>query len=323
MPESHTLDDTMAGRRRRYIRQPGEQALVALTLPKLSMLRFLAELRFLSLPQIAKLVCLSERQDLAEKRARRHLRALFDAGLVDVLPVSRLALAPLDAPNDATLLYGSAPNIYVPTARGLDVLHQAGLVDKALLKRPPATYGPKNSLFLAHELQVRDVRVWLEGCSQASQGQQRVLTWKDGQDAAIDLGQHCCPRHARPDAWFVYQVKEAQDANSKPIILVGFVEVDMGTERGATRWQEKLEVYHALFTGGQLKSITGYQNARVLVLTPDAKSRCDWLKEFIAEYAAPDQILRFWLARQEVLRHPDLRQGDWQQPGSHIYKSLL
>ena len=119
-------DRRTAPRRRRYARSPSEASLVSLTPVRVQMLRYLAELRFLSLPQIARLCCPSERRDLSEKSARRHMRALFDAGLVDVLPVSRAALAPPGAPNDASLLYGSAPNVYAPTAQALKLLCRAG-----------------------------------------------------------------------------------------------------------------------------------------------------------------------------------------------------
>ena len=157
-------------RRKRYERAPAPARLPALTPVKVQMLRYLAEMRFLSLPQLAQLCCPAkrenrEREDLSRKSARKHLRALFDAGLVSVLPVSRLALAPPDAVNDASLLYGSAPNVYAPTTDALQLLLRAGLIEREWAKRPPVVYGPKNSLFLAHELQVRDVRVWLERCA--------------------------------------------------------------------------------------------------------------------------------------------------------------
>ena len=63
-------------------------------------------------------------------------------------------------------------------------------------------------------------------------------------------------------------------------MLVGLVEVDRGTERGDRRWQEKLEAYAALFAGGSLQAATGYRNARILVVTSDARRR-DQLAAFI------------------------------------------
>ena len=113
------------------------------------------------------------------------MRALFDAGLVDVLAVSRAALAPPGTPNDASLLYGSAPNVYALTARGLEALHRAGLADVPDEGRKRPAYGPRNSLFLAHELAVRDVRVWLELA--VRENGYELERWQDGEAAAIGL----------------------------------------------------------------------------------------------------------------------------------------
>lgn len=320
MPEP-TVAETATrqlARRRRYERAPTASSLVTLTPAKVQMLRFLAECRFLALPQLARLVCPDEREDLSEKRARRHMRGLFDAGLVDVLPVSRLALAAPDAPNDATLLYGSAPNVYVPTARGLALLAEAGIIEKGMLKRPLPSYGPRNSLFLAHELAVRDVRVWLEGTARASDGKQRILEWKDGEDAAIDLDGG---RRVKPDAWFVFQVKEPGQHGEKPVVLVGLVEVDRGTERGDRRWSEKIEAYAALIDSSRLQQVTGYVNARVLVFTPDERRR-DQLAGFIRE-SSRAVAARFWLASNEVLDTPAITLPGWRQFGSSSLHLLI
>jgi len=56
--------------RRRYARSPSQERLISLTPTNVQMLRYLGELRFLSLVQLAKLCCPSERQDLSEKNAR-------------------------------------------------------------------------------------------------------------------------------------------------------------------------------------------------------------------------------------------------------------
>ena len=245
------------------------------------------------------------------------MRGLFDAGLVDVLPVSRLALASPDAPNDSTLLYGSAPNLYVPTARGLDSLYRAGVIGKDLVKRAIPSYGPKNSLFLAHELMVRDVRVWLEASAQASAGEQNVLEWRDGQEAAMGLDGESARHQVKPDAWFVYGLRP----EPQKMVLVGLVEVDRGTERGDRRWLEKLEAYGFLFSSDALLATTGYQNARVLVITPDARRR-DWLAGYIAAQGGP-VAARFWLAAREVLDAPILCDHFWRQSGRSTLSSLV
>ncbi|MBA2678831.1 MAG: replication-relaxation family protein [Ktedonobacteraceae bacterium] len=324
MPEKHMSETYLSenhiaenlsrvdlSRRRRYARSPSQVACVSITPARLKILRYLAELRFLSLPQIAKLCCPSARQDLSEKSARRHMRALFDAGLVDVLPVSRAALAPPGAPNDASLLYGSAPNVYAPTASGLKILRREGLVEDAEPGRKKPAYGPKNSLFLAHELAVRDVRVWLERA--AGSGGHELERWEDGEAAAIYLKRDNAPFSVRPDAWFALRLRKA--------VLVGLVEVDRGTERGDQRWREKLKAYNSLFSSGLLPSVTGYVNARVLVIAPDARRR-DLLARTIAEYDAPVSS-RLWIAAQAILGETSLFLPRWRQRVDWPLKPLL
>lgn len=296
-----------AAKRSRYVRAPQAHPQTALTTPKLEMLRFLCECRFLSLPQLARLVCPSVSEGASKKAAQRHLRVLFDAGLVDVLPVSRAALASAEAPNDASLLYGSAPNIYAPTRQGFELACRAGLADSGAAPRRPLDYGPKNGLFLAHELQVRDVRVWLEDCAREHGGDHQVLRWTDGTEAALPYGNGC----ARPDAWFVYQIKARRDGN-QPVILVGLVEVDRGTERGERHWSQKVRDYAGLFESGALAQLTGYRNARVLVLTPDVRRR-DGLASLI-ESQEPHSFgaSRSWLAARSVLSSQTLSEPAWK-----------
>lgn len=277
---------------------------------RVQMLRYLAELRFLSLPQIAKLCCPSHRQDLSEKSARRHMRALFDAGLVDVLPVSRAALAPLDATNDASLLYGSAPNIYVLTTPGFQALCRAGLIEQDYVKRP-AGYGPRNSLFLAHELAVRDVRVWLE-LTERTNGY-GLEAWHDGEEAAISLHRGQLPFLIRPDAWFVLRLLRA--------VLVGLVEVDRGTERGERHWREKIEAYETLFASGRLSAVTGYVNARVLVVTPSARRR-DQLGGII-EKCSNSLASKFWISEKLILKEASLFLPAWRQGTDLLLQPLI
>ena len=74
-------------RRRRYVRAEAPPV-CAPTPAKLRLLCSLAECRFLSLPQLARLARpLDDEKAAREKSAQRHLRSLFDAGLVGVVPV--------------------------------------------------------------------------------------------------------------------------------------------------------------------------------------------------------------------------------------------
>ena len=325
------LGSKTALRRGRYARAP-EGSMLTLTPQKQALLRFLGECRLLSLPQLARLCCPSEQS------ARRHLRGLFDAGLVDIVAVSRSALSPAGATNDASLLHGSAPNLYVPTKAGLEFLVHAGLLNRDALRRQAAALGPKNSLFLAHELAVRDARVWLE-TDAAEYPQRGVLRWCDGTDAHLPLQPGALrqgiprsglakPDFARPDAWFVYQIGGHQNASEigseghpKPLVLVGLVEIDRGTERGSTRWGEKITDYNTLF-GSQdtLRTGTGYRNARVLVFVPDARRRdslADLILAQVREQGFSVQLSeRFWLAEHSLLLTGQFGDAVWRRPGA-------
>lgn len=333
--KAKTLESKLAPRRGRYTRS-SEGSPLTLTPQKQALLRFLGECRLFSLPQLARLCCPSEQS------ARRHLRELFDAGLVDIVAVSRSALSPAATTNDASLLHGSAPNLYVPTRAGLESLVHAGLLSRDALRRPATALGPKNSLFLAHELAVRDARVWLE-TNVAGHPPRGVLKWRDGTDAHLLLQSGVVRSDfARPDAWFVYQIGWHQNASGEnfskqtdsregceplPLVLVGLVEVDRGTERGNVRWSEKLDDYRALFGGNALRSATGYRNARVLVTVPDARRRdslADLLLTLIRDKGHPPNLReRFWLAEHESIRNGALDASVWRRPGDPTLRPLL
>lgn len=311
LPENIPIENRqpVTTRRKRYERSPSQEKLIGLTPTKVQMLCFLAELRFLSLPQLAKLCCPSERQDLSEKSARRHLRELFDAGLANVLPVSRAALAPLGVANDASLLHGSAPNIYVLTMLGLQTLYQSRLIEKETFQRKTPMYGPKNSLFLAHELAARDVYTWLQHSADIYNG--KIEKWHDGEAAVIPLIQNTTL--ARPDAWFVLRLPK--------VVLVGLVEVDRGTERGDRHWQKKIENYTWLYSNDRLYQTTGYKNARGVVTAPHAR-RLEKISEIISEHGAAIAD-KFWLIVHENLSSLDIISSRWMNPNKQEELQLV
>lgn len=310
---------TPPARRGRYARASSSSR-PTLTPQKLALLRFLGECRMLSLPQLARLCCPSEQS------ARRHLRELFDGGLVDIIAVSRAALSSVGEANNAGLLYGSAPNVYIATKAGLETLIQLGYAEREILRRPATVLGPKNALFLAHELAIRDVRVWLE-TDALRHSPRQVLQWRDGSEAHISL----TPKYARPDAWFTYQVgwHRSQEDQSEPIplVLVGLTEIDRGTERGNVRWGEKVDDYYAVFNDNALQATTGYRNARVLVFVPDARRRdllADLVMTLIRDKGYPHRLAeRFWLAEHEFLIHGTLEEAVWRRPGDKTLRPLL
>jgi len=300
--------DASGTRRRRYTRAPSSGPLL-LSTEHLLILRFLAGCRFLSLPQVARLI------GIPEKGTRRRLRVLFDAGLVDVIPVSRVALAPTDAPNDSSLLFGSAPNIYALTPSGSKASSIEGAEGEGLSRKTPA-YGPKNGLFLAHELAVRDVRVWLEGVRRATRPGPQIGRWLVGQDAWIEVGEPGNRASVRPDAWFTYEL----NGGARPMVLVGLAEIDRGTERGDRHWWAKLNGYRQLFEEQEaLTAATGYVNARVLVFTPNVQRRdrlAATLVDLVQQANLPYEFLsHFWLAEHAVLSGADLAAPVWRRPG--------
>lgn len=286
-----------SNRRRRYERQAAPVPMAALLTPtKVAMLTFIASCRILSLPQLAALTGISL------KSARGNVRKLFDGDLVDVVPVGRAALAPANLPNDASLLHGSAPNLYVLTKEGHRALVEAGILAQQDFKKSGASYGPRNALFLAHEVAVNDVRVWLERAVQNGEAL-TVERWQGGNDATIPLG-NALPerREIKPDALFVLNL--GADTSGEDGILVSFVETDRGTERGNSRWGEKVAAYAALFLSGQLSEIIGYESARVLIVTPN-RARTLYLQQFLQKAMEGHKLITsFWLSEQESLALP-------------------
>lgn len=301
------------GRRRRY-RPAAVAGRLVVTPPKRALLEAVARLEVASLPQLARLTGPSEQS------ARRHLRELFDHGLVRVIPVSRFVLADGEAANDASLLFGSAPNIYTLTRRGARELERVG-------GRPPERlrerYGPRNTYFLAHELGIRDVRVWLELTARRHPGH-TLERWEDGGAAEISLespatvtlpgGKSGVLRKVLPDAWFVYRLPAG--------VLVGFVEVDRGTERGERRWGQKLAAYTRLLTSGELKRVTGYHRARILTFTP-AAARREVLARFIERDAPPETVASFWFTAPDGWSAPDFSTPCWRRGGTTELQPLL
>lgn len=290
-------------RRRRYEPQPSDRPLT-LTPSKFGLLKWVAELRIATTAQLA--AC----SNVSHKSARNHLRDLLDAGFVRVVPTSRFGLINPGESDDPANYYGSAPNIYVLTPAGGRVLRRAGVLNE---DDYPERCTPRSSLFIAHELAIRDVRVWAALAERQHSGH-ALERWQAGGEAAIELSAQGAVRSVRPDAWFVYRMGER--------VLVGLVEVDRGTERGATRWSEKLTAYHALFASGRLQEVTGLANARVLVFATGVRRR-DQLADFVAKQARPGLAERFWFVDLHTLGEVTLVSPHWRVPNSAILTALL
>ena len=114
----------------------------------------------------------------------------------------------------------------------------------------------------------------------------------------------------------------------KPLVLVGLVEADQGTERGLMRWSEKLVSYAALFSSVRLSQITGYTQARVLVVAPNAGRR-DGLTDLISAQTQeqrldPSLSGRFFIAERGAwMAQPDLAAPVWRRAGSDSLVPLV
>jgi len=287
----------------RYTRAAGPAK--TLTPLALDLLEFVGEFEILSVPLLARV------SDLSQKAVRRLMRVCFDHGLVSIVAVPRALLADPSGSNSAALAFGSAPNIFVLTAAGQKLLHDLGRLERT---RPVKRYGPQNGAFLGHELLIKSVRCFLMLASKRSE-QESLQQWREDADAAISLDNPGAPKQVRPDAWFTYALGNAT--------LVAFLEADKGTERGsAGRWRDKLTQYEALFTSGRLKVVTGFNNARILVIAPGAERR-DRLSAFIKAQASAFLADRFWLAEQTVLGEPSLYHPLWRRPGRNEMFPLI
>jgi Replication-relaxation len=304
-------------RRGRYVREKSPVGMFQPTGRQWRLLRWIAAYRILSVPQLALLA------GRVPHTVLQQLRGLFDAGLIEVVPANRSALSGPEEPDDASLLFGSAPNIYVPTRRGLTLLLDRGLIREEEAQRPGYTFGPRSSLALPHTLFIRDVRIWLERTKANYGGEHEVLRWHDGGDAKLDLKRTETPLLVVPDAWFIYQLRGGES----PRVLVGLVECDRGTERGLLRWHEKLTSYRLLLNGPRLKEITKYGKARVLVLTLDSGRR-DQLVTVIEEFDQTRNLSgslaqRFWLADKTALVKEGFTSVCWRNPGTASLQSFL
>lgn len=287
-----STDKSTTTRRRRYARI-ADRTPVTLTPAKVALLRYLGVLGIASSHQLAALACPSA------KSGRRHLRQLFDAGLVEVIGASRVMLASPELANDERLLYGSAPNLFTLTRAG-----QRALTEREIsLASKPTAMGPKNSLFLGHHLAVNDVYIWLTLTARAHPGH-RLGTW-DNSCRGLNEASSQVPQ-IYPDAWFTYHLGKRT--------LVAFVEADRSTERGSRRLRQKLAGYQVLYRGDGIRSLTGYQNARILFLVPSEARRVH-LAGQIAKYAPAALAEVCYLAEMSVLAAASLTTPAWQRPG--------
>ena len=177
----------------------------------------------------------------------------------------------------------------------------------------PDRYGPKNWLFLAHELQIRDVRGWLARVGRTYPHHPGLVSWTMGKAAWLDVegGQ------LRPDASFAYRLPNNT--------LFRFVEVDRGTEKAPARWEDKCARYLSLLPDRErMKELTGYEIGRVLVIAPNLARR-DQLWEWLTGWTQgrPEAVDRFWIAERDTLQRADLSVCGWRVAGRPDLMALV
>ena len=279
--------DAVPDRRRRFERQVPKYAL---TPGKVRLLSLIAQCGMLTTGQCSRIAGISR------KAAYNQLRDLFDSGLTERVSVPYVVLAPRDALTKTSVSIPSEV-IHLPTKKAMELLLDWGFVDESVASRPLPKYEAGNYLHLAHEVLVRDVRVWLQTCARMDGGD--TEWWAHGTDA------HVPP--TRPDALFVYRLPCGPAKR-----VVGLVEADRGTER-RDRWDKKAAEYAQLFASGELTTVTrGRKKGRIVIMTLDAARR-DWIANVLDVSPVADS---YYVACRGDLEDGGMGRAVWRVAGS-------
>lgn len=288
-------------RRKRF--EPSEPEHNVMTQIKRKILLQVAECWFLTTPQVASMMGISE------QATRNHLRDLLDMQYLEGRGVDRSTLASPDEANDHHLLGGRAPTVHVPTPVGFTWLVHHKYMRRADVREAP-NIGPKNKLFLPHEVQARELQIWLTQVHKAHPDHDGVQWAKYGTDTWINLGKDHYPMEVRPDATLVYHFENAG--------MAVFLEVDRDTETKRKTWEDKFREYEALFQTTLIHEITGFKTARIIVTAPDAPRR-DWIARILNDMYQDTTMPpnRFWLVTESDLKIPK------QAPKSTEYQKYV
>ncbi|MGC4044798.1 MAG: replication-relaxation family protein [Armatimonas sp.] len=267
-------------RRKRFER--AAKAAHSLTPLKVHALRLLSESRFLSTPQVAGIMGISDHA------ARGHLRDLYDMGLTDVVAVPGVAVG------SKALI---AAKVHYPTKLGLSELDSLGSLPEGAKAQG---YSPRQFSFLAHELAVRDMLVALSRYARENEGHS-VARW--------DCSGNLQASAVHPDAVFWYGIDGKR--------IAGILEADMGTERGSSgdrfdRWHQKIQAYEALLgSEEELRGLTGSPRARLVVTVPD-EARAAWIASRLEDTPVARSA---WIGVREELAKRSVYDEVWQRPG--------
>lgn len=287
-----TVSDGEITRRKRY--EPGTPT-HGITANKERLLLCIAECRMLTTDQVARMA------GVTKKAAYKHLRDLFDLGLLGRVAVPYADLAPPEK-DGPSLVWGPGENVHIPTKDGLRWLAAKEYIADEDARRKPPEYGPRNKLFLAHELLVRDVRVWLELCARSDGGSVERSVF--GTEA------HILP--ARQGGWFLYRVPSGGTA-------VLMAEADRGNQFG-NQWKEKARSYSEAVGSEAFREATkGRSRGRILAVALDAARR-DWIAGEVAGFPAAE-----WThcCVRSDLEEGGLSRPFWRRPGKEGFHPLL
>lgn len=201
--------------------------------------------------------------------------------------------------------HGMADSSMIPVSTGTSPLIYR-LSKKGARHLDVPLYPCPADLFMRHELEIRDVRVWLERIRRRYE-HEALRLWKVDEAARI--------ADVRPDAVFVYPLKGVK--------LTGLLEVDRGTE-SLKRWQAKFDMYATMMRRGDLKAAIGEDRGRVLVVTPDEKRR-DAIVKVLSGMLTQAKIERdrFWVTKRSSLAKEDLTEAVWRVPEGGELRALV
>ena len=245
-----------------------------LTARDLAIVNVVARFRFLTAPQISRLVGGSHKHIL------RRLKFLFDAAFLDRPPAQKLQLA--HAIDD-----GNRPFIYGLGRQGAHVLAEAGVPISDRLDWTTKNNSAK-ALFLAHTIETAGVLIGFELASRASNSARLVdqpdlfpylpEATQNARDpfrirVTVTVKEHSTPVAIGivPDRVFSLFVADNNRHNFALELDRGTMDIKARTLIGKSSFRRKLLGYYQLWQDGRHTEAWGFKSFRVLTITPSEK----------------------------------------------------
>lgn len=244
-----------------------------------------------------------------KKKAWEHLRKCFDARYLQKFELNASDFA--DPTKTRNLTFGRAPHVYALSQEGIDYvvikLKRAEPGDIYLFPE----YDPRNSTHVAHLVEVRNFRIWLELLKRHYRDHEGPYRWRFEPACHIDLERKQNPKTVRPDATVTYRLKD----EAKVLCLL---ETDRGTETDE-HWEAKHAIYATLYntTHEPDSNLDDMSRGRLVVIVPTVARR-EWLYKVLSRIPESKRIVkrgRIWIAEKSILQKPDLREQVWRVVG--------